>query len=240
MKDKAGSSRQRLQEAAKALFAERGYEHTTVAAIVKLAKTSYSQFIVHFGDKSGVLSAIFLQAWGEIISTIRLATSRTSSPVGKLNLIVDVLLSYLERDQAFRTLLLMERATTRDGNTVLPNAGLSDFMKILDEVFEDMVRTGELSRGVPPQLLRSALVGALEGMLRDQFFRAQTASGIPYSESAVRAVFGTFLESFLQPTQRAEVQDEFPEGAVDIEIDRDWIHHYLRLAAVALERPGNA
>jgi AcrR family transcriptional regulator len=117
MKDKAGSSRQRLQEAAKALFAERGYEHTTVAAIVKLAKTSYSQFIVHFGDKSGVLSAIFLQAWGEIISTIRLATSRTSSPVGKLNLIVDVLLSYLERDQAFRTLLLMERATTRDGNT---------------------------------------------------------------------------------------------------------------------------
>src|ERR671934_2589591 len=107
------SSRQRLQHAAKILFAERGYEATTVAAIVKLAKTSYSQFISHFGDKNGVLSAILSEDWGHVASAIRLAIAKTASPLGKLKLIIDIVLSYLERDAAFRTLFLIEGSIAR-------------------------------------------------------------------------------------------------------------------------------
>src|ERR1700737_5454096 len=48
------SSRDRLREAAKSLFAERGFEDTTTAAICRLAGTSQSQLIKHFTDKQGV------------------------------------------------------------------------------------------------------------------------------------------------------------------------------------------
>ena len=53
------SSRDRLREAAKTLFAECGYEDTTTAAICHLAGTSQSQLIKHFIDKQGTLEAIF-------------------------------------------------------------------------------------------------------------------------------------------------------------------------------------
>ncbi len=47
------SSRERIREAAKALFAKEGYE-TTTAAICRLAGTSQSQIIKHFTDKQGI------------------------------------------------------------------------------------------------------------------------------------------------------------------------------------------
>jgi AcrR family transcriptional regulator len=56
-------SRERIREAAKALFAERGYEPTSTAAICRLAGTSESQLIKHFGNKQGVLEAVFQHAW---------------------------------------------------------------------------------------------------------------------------------------------------------------------------------
>ena len=56
-------SRERLLEAAKALFAERGYEASSTATICRLAGTSESQLIKHFRSKQGILEAIFEYAW---------------------------------------------------------------------------------------------------------------------------------------------------------------------------------
>lgn len=249
MEGKRRSSRERLQEAAKSLFAERGYENTTVAAIVKLARTSYSQFIAHFTDKPGVLSAIVQDGWEEITSAIRLSTSRISSPLEKLKLTVDVVISYLERDHAFRTLFLMERATTRRNGTRSHNEGFRDFMKVLDDIFAEMLQRGDLSPDVNPQVLRSALMGALEGMLRDQLLGGQADARVSYSESAIRLVFSNFLASALAAKKTPAPTMEVPEAAIDelaeagLEIppgDQHWINRYLNLAAIALGPPGNA
>ena len=68
------SSRDRLREAAKTLFAECGYENTTTAAICRLAGTSQSQLIKHFIDKQGILEAIFEYTWEQINPAVLLAT----------------------------------------------------------------------------------------------------------------------------------------------------------------------
>lgn len=248
-KSKGFSSRERLQSAAKSLFAERGYEITTVAAIVKLAKTSYSQFIAHFGDKRGVMAAILSEGWTQINSAIRLATSKTSVPMGKLKTAVDVLISYLERDQAFRKLLLTETVTARENETLSPEAGFSDFVKILDEIFAEMVRGGELSPQMHPQVLRSGLVGALQGMLRDQLLGEHGEAHVSFPESAIRMVFANFLSSALTSSQPVEISAPdvavstlpgWEETPLDKQIDQRWIHHYLDLAAIALGPHGNA
>src|SRR5712692_10950866 len=92
------SSRERIREAAKALFAERGYEATTTAAICRLAGTSQSQVIKHFTDKQGLLEAIFEHAWEQINPAIRLAIERVSSPGERLRIMVDMVLSFMEKD----------------------------------------------------------------------------------------------------------------------------------------------
>ena len=122
------SSRERIRESAKALFAERGYEAATTAAICRLAGTSQSQLIKHFTDKQGLLEAILEHAWEQINPAIRLATESVSSPRQKLQILTDMVLSFLEKDRALRTLFLLEGRRIRgDRHMVVLVPGFLEF-----------------------------------------------------------------------------------------------------------------
>src|SRR5712691_2092365 len=91
------SSHDRIREAAKALFAKQGYEATTTAAICRLAGTSQSQLIKHFTGKQGLLEAIFEYAWEQLNPAIHLFFVKNPSPTEKLKIVLDMVLSFLEK-----------------------------------------------------------------------------------------------------------------------------------------------
>ncbi len=187
-----------MREAAKALFAGQGYEATTTAAICRLAGTSQSQIIKHFTNKQGLLEAIFEDAWEQINPAIRLAIEKISSPAEKLKIVVDMVLSFMDKDRQLRTLFLLEGRRIRgDGHMVVLVPGFLDFVKIVDGILKEMAAKGELSPQVHPQALRSGLMGALEGLLRDQLLARPSRFPASYSEADTRAVFNAFLSSCL-------------------------------------------
>ncbi len=190
------SSRERMREAAKALFAERGYEATTTAAICRLAGTSQSQIIKHYTDKQGLLEAIFEHAWEQINPALRLAIEKVTSPRDKLKIVADMVLTFLERDLPLRTLFLLEGRRIRgDGHMVVLVPGFLDFIKTLDGILNEMAAKGELVPGIHPQALRSGLMGTIEGLLRDQLLARPTRLPAAYTEADARTVFATFLSS---------------------------------------------
>jgi len=188
------SSRERLREAGKTLFAERGYEATSTAAICRLAGTSQSQLIKHFTDKQGMLAAIFEYAWEQINPAVRLATETIPSPKQKLKILVDMVLSFLEKDRALRALLLLEGRRLRgEGHMTMLVPGFLEFVKILDGILKQMADQGELLADIHPQALRSGLMGLIEGMLRDQLLARTARFPASYSDADIRAVFSIFL-----------------------------------------------
>jgi AcrR family transcriptional regulator len=192
------SSRDRIREGARALFAERGYEATTTAAICRLAGTSQSQIIKHFTNKQGVLEAIFEYAWEQLNPAVQLAIERDPSPTHKLKTVVDMALSFLQKDRNLRTIFLLEGRRIRgDGHMVVLVPGFLDFIKILDGVLKEMNTRGELVPNVHPQAVRSALMGAFEGLLRDQMLARSSRFPAAYSEADFPAVFSTFLSAFI-------------------------------------------
>src|SRR5437016_12180112 len=129
------SSRDRIREGAKTLFAESGFEDATTAAICRLAGTSQSQLIKHFTDKQGLLEAIFQYAWEQINPAVRLATESIASPREKFKILVDMVLGYLEKDREIRTLFLLEERRIRgDGNMVVLVPGLLEFVKMVEGI----------------------------------------------------------------------------------------------------------
>jgi len=192
------SSRDRLREGAKALFAERGYEAATTAAICRLAGTSQSQLIKHFTNKQGVLEAIFEYAWEQLNPAVQLAIERNPSPTHKLKTVVDMALSFLQKDGDLRTIFLLEGRRIRgDGHMVVLVPGFLDFIKILDGVLKEMNARGELVPNVHPQAVRSVLMGAFEGLLRDHMLARSSRFPAAYSEADFPAVFSTFLSAFI-------------------------------------------
>ena len=229
------SSRERLLQAAHALFAERGYEFTTSAAIARAAKTSQSQFIKHFGDKPGVLAAIYQQAWGEIVSAVGLAVDRMSAPRDKLKLLVDIVLSYLARHREFRRIVLAASPCVSNPQRVATaDSAYAEFLCVVDGILEQARSAGELLANVPVPMLRSALMGALFGMLADLDHQRSSGAATSYSESEVAALLSKFMLSYAATrVPAADLAESEPSEVT-------WVSNYLNLASKLLGPSGSA
>lgn len=188
------SSRDRLRESAKALFAERGYEDTTTAAICRMAGSSQSQLIKHFTDKQGLLEAILEHAWEQMNPALRLATESITSPREKVRILIDMVLSFLENDRALRTLFLLEGRRFRgDGHVVVLVPGFVEFVKTLDGILKELAAQGELVPNIHLQAFRSGLIGAIEGLLRDHMLARTSRFPASYGGADMRAAVSSFL-----------------------------------------------
>jgi len=191
------SSQERLLTAAKRLFSSRGYENTSTAMIAREALTSESQLVKHFGGKEGLLEAIFDDGWN------RLATQFPSldaipSNRQKLRTMLELFLRAFEADPLLKELMLFEsRRMRKSGSDVMLTRGYQGFLVRIDSILRDMAKKGELKPGLSPVAVRSALVGMMEGMLREQLlYERHQGAEAPDSEM-IRKVFGLVFGAFL-------------------------------------------
>lgn len=187
-------TRERLLEAAKTLFADRGFEATSTMAICRLAGTSESQLIKHFGSKRGILQAIFEYAWEQINPAVRLAAESIPEPREKLRIMIEMTLNFLAKDKQLRTLFLLEaRRVREDGTLIVLVPGFLEFVELIDSILGQIIAQGSLSPDVQPQAFRSALMGAIEGMLRDQLLGHTSHFPAAYNEVDVRNICSLFI-----------------------------------------------
>lgn len=197
-KSSTGSTHERILRVGKTLFANRGYEHTSTSAIARQAGTSESQLMKHFGSKAGLLEAIFTQGWTVITEQSRAAIQGVASPLDQLQVISGCVLQSLERDPELKLLMLLEgRRIRREGQMVALTEGFLGFVRLVDGVLNAMRDQKLLRPDLSPQAVRSALMGMLEGMLRDRFLAERLAFPADFKLEQIQQTLGLTLASFL-------------------------------------------
>jgi len=189
------SSHDRILASAKRLFASQGYEGTSTMAIARLAGTSESQMMKHFGSKEGLLEAILDAGWRSMERPIH---ALESMPAGsqKLLAMLDVVLNTLTEDPDLKELLLLEgRRIRREGRMVILSPGYVKFVQIVDEVLRQMAAAGTLRPDVAPEAVRSAIMGMAEGMMRDQVLARRREYPANYSMEDHQKMFALCLKA---------------------------------------------
>lgn len=233
MRELESSSRSRLRAAAKSLFAERGYEATAISDITRAARTSHSQFLKYYSDKNQLRREIIDEQWTELTRSVVLASLSVRSPREKLRLTLNMLVSLLEKDPEFRAILLLEESVSRDRGVARVGRAFHEFIAVLDDIVGAMQSAGEMAGWVEPQALRSALLGAIEAMMRHQLL---AASNFPaqYSMEQVRSTLSSLLDSacdFQRPSGETRIPTPGEQAAGS---EDEWIRYYLKLADRAL------
>ncbi len=127
-----------------------------------------------------------------------LATESITSPREKLRILIEMVLGFLEKDSAVLILVLLEGRRIRgDGHMVVLVPGFIEFVKMLDGILKELAAQGELAPNIHPQAFRSALMGAVEGMLRDRMLARTSHFPASYTEADMRAMVTILLSSFL-------------------------------------------
>ncbi len=191
------SARLRILIAAKTLFATAGFESTSTMSIARAAQTSESQIIKHFGSKEGLLEAIFEDGWKHISEAYG-AVEYLQSPGSKLQALVGLVLSKLEEDEELKKLFLLEsRRFRKEGHMILLTQGFMQLVKISDSLLTEMKDLGQLRSDLHVEGIRSALIGMLEGLLRDNMLAAGTNFPASYNSEDIRRLFLHVLQSFV-------------------------------------------
>lgn len=228
MRQDARSSQARLRAAARTLFAQRGYEATSISHIIRAAGTSHSQFLKYYSGKEELRREIVEEQWAELTKSVVLAMTSLPSASGKLRLALNMLVNFLDQDPEFRAILLLEQSAVHENGKVVISNQFRALIAVLDDIIVEMKSVGELKDGVDPQALRSALMGSIEGMMRDQML---AASEFParYSVEQVRATVSFLIEAACD-VQRPSSEMRPPALAEAPGSDDDWIRYYLKLA----------
>ena len=186
----------RILLAAKALFAQSGFENTSTISIARLAQTSESQIIKHFGNKEGLLEAIFEAGWKHISEAFG-ALEYVPSPSSKLQALAGLILAKLEEDEQLKLLFLLEgRRIWKEGHMVLMTRGFQGLIKIADRLLKEMRDLGQLRTDLHIEGIRSALIGMLEGLLRDRLLAKRISYSASYDAEDIRKLFLHVLNSF--------------------------------------------
>ncbi|HET9213091.1 MAG TPA: helix-turn-helix domain-containing protein [Thermoanaerobaculia bacterium] len=192
------SSHDRILQAGRDLFSEDGYENTTTSAIARRAGTSESQLIKHFGSKEGLLEGIFDRAWQRMAQGVRHVQEAPLPALEKLRALTELMISALENDKQLRTLMLLEgRRIRKHGHMVMMTRGFQQVLTVIDGLLRELQEAGKLRADLHPQAVRSALIGAFEGLLRDQLLAERSGFPASYDGAELRAAFKAVLECFL-------------------------------------------
>ena len=152
----------------------------------------------HFGSKAGILEAIFTEGWNIITEQARVAIHGVTSPIEQLQIMSGCVLQFLERDPEFKLLVLLEgRRIRREGHMVALTEGFLGFVRLADGILNSMRDQNLLRPELSPQAVRSALMGMLEGMLRDRFLAERLAFPADFKPAQIQQTLDLTLQAFL-------------------------------------------
>jgi len=198
---KSTSSRDRILQSAKQLFASRGYENTSTVAIARMAGTSESQLMKHFGSKEGLLEAIFDEGWISLAESVK-QIEGISSPRDKLTKLVELMIGAMEKDPELKQLFLLEgRRVRKEGHMVMMTRGFQQFVKVADSILSEMRAAHQLRPDINAEALRSAFLGMFEGLLRDQLLAKMMNFPSNYTAADMNKIFQVLLPA-LAPAGR--------------------------------------
>ncbi len=189
MPESEKTSRDRLLSAGKTLFGRLGYEQTSTAAIAREAGTSESQLVRYFGGKSGLLEAIFNQAWEGLNDDIRRHLAESEHGREAILRILGLVLEAFGRDHEMAFLFMFEGRRVR-GNDVALSKGFLKFYELLRELIRRGQSDGSFRNDISADVLASALLGAGEGMMRDRMIGQRVGNSVVvYEDETIRRIF---------------------------------------------------
>jgi AcrR family transcriptional regulator len=187
------SSRERLLEAAKRLFAAQGYEQTATSAIAREAGTSESQLMRYFGGKVGLLEALFEEAWTRLNSRVARAMAASEDTRTQLLAAVQTIVSTLSRDPDLATLAMFEGRRIRgDESRVRVSRGYAHFADTIRTLIRRAQTEREIDSTLDANAVTSAVLGAMESMIRDRLL-AKVGSARGFAEREIRRTLEAML-----------------------------------------------
>jgi TetR/AcrR family transcriptional regulator, fatty acid metabolism regulator protein len=193
----ADNSRSRLLTSGKTLFARLGYENTATSAVAREAGTSESQLVRYFGSKIGLLEAIFDEHWKPVNTRIHDVLTDARDGRTAVLAVLSTILSVFEKDEDLATIFLLEGRRIRGGShDVRLSSGFREFSDVVHRLIKRGQKDGSFATTFDSTAVAAALMGAVEGMVRERVLARRGGAPRPFSDRQVQKIAEAMLQAF--------------------------------------------
>lgn len=186
------SVRENILAAGKHLYHVVGYDGTSVEAICREGKTTEAEFILHFGSREGLLLAIFEDGWQRLLLRLPKLQAVVSARV-RLKELLRLAVEFFNQDPEFSELFVFEGRRLRGGEMMMLTPSYTDFTAVLDSLVQVEVPEEESA------LVRSALMGAWEGLVSDLALRERLGYPANFSGQQAEQFISHLVDGLMQP-----------------------------------------
>lgn len=162
----SAETRKALVAAASALFAEKGYEHTTVSDIVTRAGVAQGTFYLYFASKEKALRAVAEDLVDHVVAAAQAAVVTTSSPLERILVATRVAFESFAHERQL-ILAAVHASGSEEHHRVMALEILPRFEKPLAEWIGEAQKKGEVAPEVEPSFQASFIVSASTRILID-------------------------------------------------------------------------
>jgi TetR/AcrR family transcriptional regulator, fatty acid metabolism regulator protein len=160
---KRDGKRKQILQAAVQVFATRGYHGCRISDVADEAGVAYGLVYHYFGNKDGLLAAIFDTNWDFFLRAVdEVANQPDSSMYERLRQIVEVAFHAFEVAPLVVKVLVQEFGRHSRVGDPLSNAKIAGVLSSVARIFEDGQRTKQLSPSLDPYAMSVIFLGSLE------------------------------------------------------------------------------
>jgi TetR/AcrR family transcriptional regulator len=198
--------RDRILDAASAVFAERGFEGARVDDIAARAGVNKAMLYYHVGDKTALYSAVLLRNFGRVRVALDEALASGGSSRARLEAVITAVTRMVQRHPDHPRMMLREIASGAASLEPEVLAAMLEVVGVVRALIAEGTAAGEF-RAIDPVLTHLTLVGAVVFLNASALIRDRAAAlGPPFSLPEPTTDIASFINLMLLDGLAAERQ----------------------------------
>jgi AcrR family transcriptional regulator len=169
---KYSDKQMQIMETAETLFAEKGFNGTSVRDIADKAGVNLAMISYYFGSKDKLLEALFSYRGEYIKLTLEsMIQNKDLSSWEKMNMLIDHFINKVTSQQCFSRIMAREQVVNHTGTTVkLIFEMKKRNQELIAKLIHEGQKKGEFKKNIDIPLMMATLIGTANNMVTTQYY----------------------------------------------------------------------
>ena len=197
-------------ETAEGLFAERGFDGTSVRDIADEAGINVAMISYYFGSKDKLMEALFEMRVGNIkIRVESLIMDESISPLQKVYMLIDEHIERVMHKQSFYKIMIGVLATNKNPSILkAANRVKIRNAEVVNELIKDGQKKGVFKKKVDTVLMIGTMVGTVSQMMMSQDYYREFNNQQDISDEEFLSLFKRKLSTHIKTLFKAILTNE--------------------------------
>lgn len=162
----------KILQTAEQLFADKGFDGTSVRDIADKAGVNVAMISYYFGSKEKLLEGLFTLRTKDMVQKLEnIVIDKNEAPIEKVNRMVDFYIDKFQHQHNFHKIMMREQVTNQRGVTsALIQQSKKHNQQLVKQLIQEGQKTGEFAKNIDVPILMTTLIGTVSHLIGTQHY----------------------------------------------------------------------